>query len=154
MDYRLPYYMVYPMPFASDEDERREQRDIDYLRSLYPNLAKRLLVYIIEECDRMEYEGSMIYDEYPDVLQLRLMSRRIFEKVKERENLEELEANPQGEMNMQQFGRDRDRDGRLRDLIDILLFQELLQRRKRHRRGRRMYGMSDLPAWNKMAGED
>jgi len=26
--------------------------------------------YIQEECDRQEYEGSMIYDEYPDRLSL------------------------------------------------------------------------------------
>jgi hypothetical protein len=72
MQKKLPYYMVYPMPFVYD-DGRREERDIEYMKSLYPDMAKRLLPYVEEECDRMEYQNSMMYDEYPDKLQLRMM---------------------------------------------------------------------------------
>ena len=35
------------------------------MKSMYPMSAKKILPYVEEECDRMEYEGSMIYDEYP-----------------------------------------------------------------------------------------
>ena len=76
MQKKLPYYMVYPMPFVYD-DGRREERDIEYMKSLYPDMAKRLLPYVEEECDRMEYQNSMMYDEYPDKLQLRMMCRRV-----------------------------------------------------------------------------
>ena len=31
---KLPYYMVYPMPFVYD-DERIEERDMEYMKSLY-----------------------------------------------------------------------------------------------------------------------
>ena len=72
MNQKLPYYMVYPMPFAFD-DERIERMDFEYMKSLYPDVPKRILQYIEEECDRMEYENSMVYDEYPDKLQLGLM---------------------------------------------------------------------------------
>ena len=65
MDYRLPYYMAYPMPLQYD-DERIEQRDFEYMKSMYPETAKRLLPYVEDECDRMAYEGSVVYDEYPD----------------------------------------------------------------------------------------
>ena len=78
---KLPYYMVYPMPFVYD-DERIEERDMEYMKSLYPDAAKRILPYIEEECDRLEYQCSMIYDEYPDQLQLRMMCKRICENVK------------------------------------------------------------------------
>lgn len=44
MDYRLPYYMAYPMPLQYD-DERIEQRDFEYMKSMYPETAKRLLPY-------------------------------------------------------------------------------------------------------------
>ena len=62
MDDRLPYYMAYPMPLLYDDD-RIARRDLDYMKSLYPAAAKRLIPYIEEECDRLEYEGSMMYDE-------------------------------------------------------------------------------------------
>ena len=78
---KLPYYMVYPMPFVYD-DERIEERDMEYMKSLYPDAAKRILPYIEEECDRLEYQCSMIYDEYPDRLQLQMMCKRICENVK------------------------------------------------------------------------
>lgn len=84
---KLPYYMVYPMPFVYD-DERIEERDMEYMKSLYPDAAKRILPYIEEECDRLEYQCSMIYDEYPDQLQLRMMCKRICENVKKHENLD------------------------------------------------------------------
>ena len=70
MDTKLPYYMAYPMPLLYD-DERLDRRDFEYMKSLYPATAKRVLPYIEDECDRMEYDCSMIYDEYPDQLQLK-----------------------------------------------------------------------------------
>lgn len=134
MDYRLPYYMAYPMPMEYD-DERVEQRDFEYMKSMYPETARRLLPYVEEECDRMSYEGSVIYDEYPDQLHIRLMCNRIYEKAKNMDGIEE-----EMEMTTQQFqdGR-RQRDNRLKDLIQIILFQELFRRRNRHRRNRRRF---------------
>lgn len=81
MENKLPYYMAYPMPLVYD-DERRERMDFEYMKSMYPDAAKKLLPYIEDECDRMEFEGSMIYDEYPDRLQLRLIGSRLLDKAK------------------------------------------------------------------------
>ena len=80
MNSKLPYYMAYPMPLAYD-DERMERRDYEYMKSLYPDTAKKVLPYVEEECDRNEYPCSMIYDEYPDRFSLRMMCNRIFDKV-------------------------------------------------------------------------
>mgnify|MGYP000110978602 CR=1 FL=1 len=60
------------------------------MKSMYPQTAKKVLPYVEDECDRMEYEGSMMYDEYPDQLQLRLMCRRVYDRMM-REEKEELE---------------------------------------------------------------
>ena len=87
MDLRLPYYMMYPIPYAFDE-EKIQKRDREYLQSMYPATAKKIFPYIQEECDRQEYEGSMIYDEYPDKLQLCLMCRRAYEQVMKQEKWE------------------------------------------------------------------
>lgn len=122
MDYRLPYYMAYPMPLLYD-DEKIERRDFEYMKSLYPLTAKKVLPFIEEECERMAYEGSVIYDEYPDQLQIRLMCNRIYDKVKEMEKAEE----------------GANKKGWLKDLIQIMLFQELFQRRCEHRKYRRKF---------------
>lgn len=128
MDYRLPYYMAYPMPLQYD-DERIEQRDFEYMKSMYPMAVKRILPYVEDECDRMSYQGSMIYDEYPDQLQIRLMCNRIYDKVKK--------MKPQDDMEMEmQISRN---DDWLKDLVQIMLFQELFRRRSRHRRDRRRF---------------
>ena len=71
-----------------------------------------VLPYMEEECDRMEYDGSMMYDEYPDRLQLRLMCRRIYDKA------EKEEQNP---------------GAWLMDLIEVMTYQELCRRRVEHR---------------------
>ena len=69
MENKLPFYMAYPVPLLYNDD-RNARRDYDYMKSIYPDTAKRVLPYMEEECDRMEYDGSMMYDEYPDRLSL------------------------------------------------------------------------------------
>ena len=128
MDYRLPYYMAYPLPLQYD-DERIERRDFEYMKSMYPMAVKKILPHVEEECDRMAYEGSVIYDEYPDQLQIRLMCSRIYDKVKK------MKPYDDEEMEMQ-VSRNEDW---LKDLVQIMLFQELFQRRNRHRRNRRRF---------------
>lgn len=117
MQKKLPYYMVYPMPFVYD-DGRLEERDIEYMKSLYPDAAKKLLPYVEEECDRMEYQNSMMYDEYPDKLQLRMMCSRVYDKVKKNEWMLDEDGEAEG----------------LRDLLEVLVYEELMRRRRDSRR--------------------
>lgn len=51
-------------------------------KTMYPDAAKQLLPYIEDECDRVAYEGSVMFDEYPDQLQLHLMGRRVYDRAK------------------------------------------------------------------------
>ena len=55
METKLPYYMMYPLPGIFDE-EKKSRRDYEYVRSMYPDLAKKVLPYVEEEYDRSEYE--------------------------------------------------------------------------------------------------
>ena len=48
MNEKLPYYMAYPMPFSFD-DERIERMDLEYLKSMYTQIPKRILPYVVEE---------------------------------------------------------------------------------------------------------
>lgn len=135
MEGKLPYYMVYPMPFIFD-DERLERRDYEYMRSLYPDAAKRVLPYVEEECDRCEGPCSMMYDEYPDRLQLRMMGNRIYNKVKDNERIFS-ENEEDGDIKGAE-GQQRNQNW-LRDLIDVMLYQELYKRRSENRRMRQKF---------------
>lgn len=138
MEGKLPYYMVYPMPFIYD-DERLDRRDYEYMQSLYPDAAKRVLPYVEEECDRCDEPYNMIYDEYPDQLQLRLMSGRIYDRVKANERLlgENEKITGGTGVESQQFHPAR-RDW-LRDLIDVMLYQEIYKRRSERRKLQRRF---------------
>lgn len=104
--------MAYQMPLR-EEDEINLNRDYAYMKSLYPDMAKRVLPYVEDECDRLEYAGSMMYDEYPDPLTLRLACRRVYDQVKNEEQKDLLE------------------------LITIMMYQEMCQRRHEYRMNKR-----------------
>lgn len=132
MDQKLPYYMAYPLTLDF-EDERAERMDYEYLRSMYPEIPKTILPYVEEECDRMAYENSMIYDQYPDKLQLRLMCGRICADIKKHEKLSRNES-------MRELLNDMEQGGKwLRDLTEVMLYQELFRRRSGQRRSARRF---------------
>lgn len=140
MEHKLPYYMAYPMDLKEYGEEKRDRRDVDYMKSIYPMSAKKILPYVEEECDRMEYEGSMIYDEYPDRLLLYMMAGRIYDKMKEGEKKEIAMEIEKEQVETQDLKRKkRDREETIMDLVQILLYQEIVQRRCRHRRNCRHY---------------
>ena len=140
MEHKLPYYMAYPMDLKEYGEEKRDRRDVEYMKSMYPMSAKKILPYVEEECDRMEYEGSMIYDEYPDRLLLYLMAGRIYDRMKEGEKKEIAMEIEKEQVETQELKRKKkDREETLMYLVQILLYQEIVQRRCRHRRNCRHY---------------
>lgn len=147
--------MAYPMPLAYD-DEKVERMDFEYMKSLYPSAAKKVLPYVEDECDRLEYQCSMMYDEYPDKLQLRMMSGRIYDNVMKHEKMfyengyedvaEQLQMEKQqaprpgrGEPAQNRPPQGTGRPNWLRDLIEVMLYQELYKRRCDNRRCRRRF---------------
>lgn len=147
MSHKLPYYMAYPLPFVYDDD-KVERRDMEYMKSMYPDIPKKILPYVEEECERSEYENSMIYDEYPDKLQLRVMCSHIYEKVVKNEKLfygteyaEMVSNERQKERLLQAPSMPSPVLGQnwLRDMIEVMLYQELYRRRCDHRRCRRRF---------------
>ena len=41
------------------------EEDWLYMQQLYPNTARKLVYYIEDAADRLEYENSMMFDNYP-----------------------------------------------------------------------------------------
>ncbi len=122
-----PYTSSYPpYPFYSflpwEDEKLRDQRRF---KELYPSVARQIQPLVEEACDRMEYEGSFMFDEYPDQLQLRRLSRRIYEKLDRKLYQDDV-------MIQEVIGC-----GWLEDFVMIMLLNEMYQRRcrRRERRG-------------------
>ena len=140
--YKIPFYMAYPMQDVY-LSEIEYERDRERLKEMYPKEAKRIQRVVEEECDKMEYDGSLMFDEYPDRVMVQKLCDDIYNKVYD---------NTTAEVEKEQY-RDRrpgggfpppppppprrDRGGR--DLIEILLFDEMFRRRCRHNRCRRFW---------------
>ena len=101
----LPFYMAYP-GILNPRQEAAILQDLEYLQQLYPGDVKRYQRRVAEILDMTDYEGSMIYDEYPDRYSLQRLVRTICGI------LEKEEKEPPGE-----------------DLIQVLLFDEVYKRR-------------------------
>lgn len=137
-----PYFMQ-PDYAQVLEEQKMAERDLRMLQSMYPEAAKLLLPYIEEECDKMEYEGSTMYDEYPDPTTIQRLEQRIYEQTKDQlpEVMVQTDQPQEQEdiLSMQYQGNRRRRGDRSwpNDLIRILLLQEMHHRRCRHRGCRR-----------------
>ena len=87
-------------------------QDLEYLQQMYPGDVRRYQKRIAEILDKTDYEGSMIYDEYPDRYSLQALAKSM------RKVLENEEQNAPAE-----------------DMIQVLLFNEVYKRRHGGRRG-------------------
>ncbi len=107
--------MAYPYSYAYDEQTKRMQ-DLEYIQQLYPMEAKNILRKVIYHLEPIDYNGSFLYDEYPDQLQMyRVVASILSEMKKEAENKEDVWT-PEREMWMQ-------------DMIKLVLYMEVFKRR-------------------------
>ena len=112
-----PFFMTLP-GYPGRMDENEILNDLEYLQQTYPGEVRRCQRRIAEILDKYDYEGSMIYDEYPDKLQLCLMCRRAYEQVMKQEKWEKETYTPE----------------QIREIVEILMYQELMERRGKGRR--------------------
>ena len=135
-------YPVYPANMYPQAylDEMQNERDMKKMKELYPEVAKDVLSVVEDECDQMEYDGSMMFDEYPDKVMFEQIKNRIYDKVQEKYPVEEEDDRDQA-MVMQQevYRRYPPRKNWLGDIIEVLLYQEMYRRRCRRRSCRRRY---------------
>ena len=102
---------VFVFPRSEEEHERDKRR----LQGMYPEAAKRLAPFVEECCDRMAYEGGMLYDEAPDQLLIQLKCREICKQVLKEEDAEDV----------------------FMDICRILLYHEMYLRRCKRREQRK-----------------
>lgn len=63
----FPFYVAYANPALYD-GERIQEQEFALMKSYYPEAAGRIQEKVEEECQLLDYEGSRLYDEYPDKL--------------------------------------------------------------------------------------
>ncbi len=75
---KIPFYMAYPMQTVYME-ELEYARDLDKLKGMYPREVRAIQEMVEDECDKMEYEGSLMFDEYPDRVMVNRIVKRIYD---------------------------------------------------------------------------
>ena len=116
MDYSskiMPFYMTYPIQdgdFYMEEDT--VLRDLDYFNQLYPLQAKKIRKRVAEIMDKMDYEGSLLYDEYPDKLQLYELGTSTMKILEKEDGLKDANY----------------------ELVQLILYYEMYKRRQERRK--------------------
>lgn len=150
---KIPFYMAYPMQTIYME-ELEYARDLDKLKGMYPKEVRAIQEMVEDECDKMEYEGSLMFDEYPDRLMLEMLVDKILQKVEDTQpdvTAEQYrgprppgppgpgQRPPQGPPPGPGPRPPHRPENHLRELIGVILNNEMYRRRCRHRRCRRWW---------------
>jgi len=109
------------------ENYEDEFADIMYLKELYPKSLLWLQRIVEEECDKLEFDGSIMFDEFPDKERLMLLENSVFENAKSGFLATQLNQNMKGLPG----------DEWLKDIMCALLIGEMMRRRSRRRIVRR-----------------
>lgn len=124
--YRFTFREMQFQDYTMDSGKCRRIGDMDYVREMYPMTFSRLQELVEKECNRQEFAGSMMYDEYPDKLGISRIVQNIFNEIKkDEENCVGDECTKYPD------------DTWLKDIITVLLLNEMYRRRRR-RNGRLM----------------
>ena len=115
MDMRGIHYDLDAM-FPDEPDFLEEEeiclKDYEYLKRLYPREI-RLITSVLEEyLDRLEYEGSPMYAQYPDAVTIYRIAGEIYKQFKYEGSEKEL--------------------SKIKELIQVMVCQEMYVRRRRH----------------------
>lgn len=137
-------YPLYNFPsngYESLNDFEEAERDMEYLKQLYPHMCQLLQSKVDDACDQLEYEGSFMFDEYPDKTTFDRIIHRIYGDVKDYNEIRcydealskvkvsanQLSYAPCNNCNM------------VEDFIRILFLNEMHNRRRRYRSRRRWF---------------
>lgn len=143
-------------PFYGYDNSEAIDKDFSYIKSLYPSNVQKIQNEVDEECDKLEFDGSCMFDECPDRVKLNAIVDTIYNRISDVEEAElsKKEANNQrpdfgrnpwgwGDCNGHHCPRPRPdfrpngRPDFKRGLIESLLFNEILHRRRRRRSRKR-----------------
>ena len=118
----LPFYMTYPMLMAYSDDKDMIQ-DLEYFQQIYPVGARKLQREIVKAISIIDYDGSMIYDEYPDRFMMSKLAKDILDRLKRQADTNSEELNALLRLDF------------IEEYVLILLLNEVFKRRHKSNRG-------------------
>lgn len=137
-------------PYFEDENSmyrrftpyEEDSEDAEFLKCLYPPELMQLQLIVEEECDKLEFEGSVMFDQYPDKVRILNIVDKVENKYKDKstDNNEDecIEASNNNQDNKYDKYRDKPQI-RNRALMEVMVINEIMRRRIRkrncHRRG-------------------
>lgn len=147
MDYysAFPFYMGYQgygqwaQPGIVTEDRILE--DLEYLQQMYPTYARKYQNTIGSVVDKMDYDGSFIYDQYPDKLTIQRMVESVVAIIRTNEETAPGDQEQGAQPNV--AGSDmtdralteqapwREKEPWIRELVTVLTYYEILARRRK-----------------------
>ena len=150
MDYyrAFPFYSGYQgysrWSSAPEVNEDRIAEDLDYLRQMYPSYAKKYQSIISRAVDKMDYDGSFIYDQYPDKLTMQRMVSGIMAVIKTNEEKDmEREKEKEGGIESEDGAYESrtqserqpwaEKEPWIKELVTLVMFYEILGRRRKKR---------------------
>ena len=80
-DEYFPFYAAYANPMLY-QGERMQEEEFELMKSYYPRIVQEIQERVEEECRLLDYEGSRIYDEYPDKYMFYHLCSKIKESMK------------------------------------------------------------------------
>lgn len=147
-----PFYLSYPLPYDTEEAVGREW---EILKSWYSDEVLQMQEAVARACDELDYEGSWIYDEYPDRGRMEReqlkIQKRLLLRQEERNPLSQESGKGQGglpqkngqrgilqedEVSVETAAREKRGIG---ELLQVLWYNEVFRRRCRRRKCRRHY---------------
>ena len=107
----IPFYVAYPN-YQMYSDEYRKMQDLEYLQGMYPAEVKEYQKRINQILDRIDYTGSMMYDEFPDRISLYKLASDITKSIVRDKDTE-----------------DKSETKHIEIIVQILLYYEIHKRR-------------------------
>lgn len=104
---KIPFYMAYPMQTVYME-ELEYARDLEKLKGMYPKEVRSIQEMVEDECDKMEYEGSLMFDEYPDRVMVNRIVKRIYDASAGQQDIQKYEVE---QCDMGQYEREQYEEG-------------------------------------------
>ena len=96
------------------EEEELCMQDYEYMKRLYPKEVRLISSVLEEYLDRLEYEGSPMYAQYPDAVTIYRIASEIWKKLS-------LKA-------------DEKEACQIKNMVQVMVCQEIYVRRRRHDR--------------------
>lgn len=118
--------------------------DYNRMKQFYPEYASHIRPLIEKACDKMEYEGSRMYDEVPDKNMIRKLCESIYNELDYKTLVPEEETDyDDSDVFTMSYRRNNNLQAErlVRELIMVMLYSEMYSRRccRNHCKGIRGY---------------